>query len=97
MDWSLEGQLAHLEEHGALQLADPDALQLDSSLTQHDHHANLNGESTRARQLYTVLYGLTPQYTRPQASSTRSPRTPSTSLNPPLSTLPPRSSSQSLS
>ncbi|GAA5962078.1 hypothetical protein JCM8115_002909 [Rhodotorula mucilaginosa] len=42
MDWSLEGQLAHLEEHGTLQLSDPDALQLDSSLTQHDHHANLN-------------------------------------------------------
>jgi hypothetical protein len=96
MDWSLEGQLAHLEEHGTLQLYDPDALALDS-LTQHDHHANLNSESPRARQLHTVLYGLTPQDARPQASSTRSPRTPSTSLNPPLSTLPPRSSSQSLS
>lgn len=48
MDWSLEGQLAHLEEHGSLELHDPDALDLDS-LSQHDHHAVLNGESQRGR------------------------------------------------
>lgn len=52
MDWSLEGQLAHWEAHGCLQLYDPDALHLDS-LNQHDHHATLNGESLpRAGGLY---------------------------------------------
>ncbi|GAA5989443.1 hypothetical protein JCM10908_000476 [Rhodotorula pacifica] len=40
MDWSLEGQLAHLEEHHTLQI-DHAPLDLDN-IDQHDQHAHLN-------------------------------------------------------
>ncbi|GAA5881885.1 hypothetical protein JCM3774_005765 [Rhodotorula dairenensis] len=40
MEWSLDGQLAHLEEHHALDVAH-DPIPLDQ-LVQHDHHQHLN-------------------------------------------------------